>query len=83
MSDTSDRDDIPPTPVDDPGANDDVNSTGSDVGNEDIPWAAVDSGQSDDIQSPLTAQGVADREQVGDADRSEQDEIDADEAGLA
>lgn len=57
----------------------DVNSTGSDVGQENIPWAAVDSGQSDDIQSSLTGQGVADREQVQDADRTEHTEIAEDE----
>lgn len=78
MSDRTD-DTIPPTPADDPGAIDDVNSTGSDTGQENIPWAAVDSGQSDDIQSSLNQQGVSDRETTEETSRDESDEISGDE----
>ncbi|MBI5161670.1 MAG: hypothetical protein HY996_09705 [Micrococcales bacterium] len=72
MSDQRDQTDAP-------DIRPDVNSTGSDVGQEDIPWAAVDSGQSDDIESPLQQQGVADRQQIADVRRTESNEIAADE----
>lgn len=75
----SDRNDTPPTPVDDPGAADDVNSTGSGTGQDDIPWAAVDSGQSDDIENSLSGQGVSDRETVAEVGRDEQQERSADD----
>jgi hypothetical protein len=42
-------------------------STGSQAGNE-PDWGLVDSGQSDDIESSLTAQGVDDRETLDELD---------------
>lgn len=75
MSDARDQ----PEHNDDPEYQPDVNSTGSDVGQEEIPWAAVDSGQSDDIESPLHQQGVADRQQIADVRRTESNEFVADE----
>lgn len=42
-------------------------STGSQSGNE-PDWGLVDSGQSDDIESRLTAQGVDDRETITEID---------------
>lgn len=48
---------------DDPGQS----SKGSQSGNE-PDWGLVDSGQSDDIESSLTAQGVDDRETIAEID---------------
>jgi hypothetical protein len=48
------------------------NATGSQSG--DTPdWALVDSGQSDDIENSLTAQGVSDRETLEDIRAAEGD----------
>jgi galactokinase len=55
------------------------NATGSQSGGSAVTWDVVDSGQSDDIENSLTAQGVSDRETTVEADRTESDHHDGEQ----
>ncbi len=75
MSDDDKRDDEAHERDGDDGSN----ASGSQSGGSAVTWDVVDSGQSEDIENSLTAQGVSDRETTVEAARTESDHHGADE----